>query len=243
MALRAAVQRRDVHLASALVTPSARFADALAADYDYPRERIHPIFNPIDLDRHVPAEASAPDGRRRILFISRLAVRKGVELIVELSHRLVDVEDQVELLVIGNRALWSDYRPLVENLNGRTSRYVGQLDSDELAELYRSAAMVVQPSHFEPFGLTIGEGLATGVPVVASDAVGAAEAVDPAVCRQFSAGDVDGFEAAVRSVLAAAGQQNGAVRDLARSEATRLFAPDVIAGQLADTLAAVAARR
>jgi glycosyltransferase involved in cell wall biosynthesis len=243
MGLRAAIQRRDVHLTQRLITPSARFADVLAADYDYPRERIEPVFNPIDLERHTPAAPQERPPRQRILFISRLAVRKGVEMIVELSHRLTDLEGQVELLVIGNKALWSDYTALVDDLNGRVGRYMGQLSPDELADLYRSAALVVQPSHFEPFGLTIGEGLATGVPTVASDAVGAAEDVDAAVCRQFAAGDMDGFEAAVRGALADGRSSSVELGARARSEATRLFAPAVVTQRLAEVLERTAAGR
>ena len=43
------------------------------------------------------------------------------------------------------------------------------LDRDELADLYRRAALVLLPSDREGFGLPVVEAMACGTPVVASD--------------------------------------------------------------------------
>ena len=45
----------------------------------------------------------------------------------------------------------------------------GYVSQEELAELYRGAACLVQPSHFEGFGLPMLEAMASGTPVVALD--------------------------------------------------------------------------
>jgi glycosyltransferase involved in cell wall biosynthesis len=222
-----------------VVAPSRRFAEHLERDYGVPPERLKVVANPIDLERFVPgAQHTGDSGPLTILFVSRIAVRKGVEVVVALSHRLADLADQVHIEVVGEQSLWSDYRPLLEDLNPRVANYFGGA-GPELPELYRSAALLMQPAHYEPFALTVGEALASGRPVVASDEVGASEGVDSRCCRVFPAGDLDALEMEVRGLVNEL--RNGAGAELgriARSEAERLFDPSTVAARLARVLAA-----
>ena len=93
-----------------------------------------------------------------------------------------------------------------------------------LAAAYADADALIQPSKYEPFALTVGEALASGMPVVASDEVGAAEGIDPGCCTVFRSGDLDAFESAVRGLIGRL--ENGAkpaISQLARSEASGIF--------------------
>ena len=179
------------------------------------------------------------------MFVSRIAVRKGVDAIVELSHRIADLEGQVMIEVLGDRSLWSDYRHLLAGLNPVTSVAVGHVGGDELRERLRGATVLLQPSRYEPFALTVGEALACGTPVITSDEVGATEHVDPRVGLRVPAGDVAALERALRGYLAAVAEPAAEreLRALARAEAERLFAPDVVGRQLAAVLDAFAVAR
>ena len=156
---------------------------------------------------------------------------------VDLSHRLDDLHGKVEIVVIGGPSTWSDYRKLLDALNPRIARYWGSVAPDELARLYREAVAVLQPSQYEPFALTVGEALAGGTPVIASDEVGAAEGIDPRVCQVFPRGDRDAFERAVRDAIGNVDfEQRGELAALARAEAERLFAPATVAATLLEEL-------
>jgi glycosyltransferase involved in cell wall biosynthesis len=234
--LRARIQRRDLLLARLVIAPSRRFGDYLARDYGIPTERIRVVPNPVDLDRFRPTDDSpvASDRPLTLSFVSRMSVRKGVELVVGLSHRLSDLRGRVRILLIGGPTLWSDYRPLLSRLNGDMATYMGQCSAEELPGLYRGSDVVIQPSRYEPFALTVAEALASGLPVVASDEVGAAEDIDPRCCTVFPSGDSIALESTVRRLLARLAEEDRAtIRDLARSEAENLFSPERVASKLA----------
>jgi len=58
-------------------------------------------------------------------------------------------------------------RTLAGELRSRGARLEGYVDTARLAELYRGAACLVQPSRYEGFGLPVVEAMASGTPVVA----------------------------------------------------------------------------
>lgn len=242
---RVAAQRRGVSAVDGFIAPSEVFAREIERDYRIEPPRVHVVANPIDLDRFSPrALPRDPAGRLELLYVSRIALRKGVEMVVALSHRLGDLAPEVRLRVVGDKSMFSDYRSLLRDLNPAVATYAGPCSPRDLADLYRGADVLLQPSHYEPFALTVGEALASGLAVVASDRVGATEGVDPRVCRVFPSGSVDALEASVRELLRDLRTvQRRPLRDLARSEAERLFAPDVIARELAAVFRAVAAGR
>ena len=229
---RAAVQRREMPRADRVLGVSRRFSEHLAADYRIPAERLGYISNPIDLDRFAPEDPPVLADPLTLVFVSRISVRKGVELVVGLSHRLTDLEGRVRIVVLGGPTMWSDYRPLLDDLNPVIASYHGHRQGPEFLRLYQRAAAVLQPSLYEPFALTVGEALASGTPVVASDEVGAIDGIDPRVCAVFPHGDLDAFEAAVRELLDRVRTSKPELAALARSEAERLFAPAAIAQDL-----------
>jgi glycosyltransferase involved in cell wall biosynthesis len=239
LTVRARRQRHDIQRVAGVVAPSRRFAELLAADYGY-GGTIAVVPNPIDLDRFHP-EDRAPGGPVRITYVGRAAVRKGIDAVIDLSHRLDDLAGDVQIEVISNASLWSDYRPLLADLNPRTATVSPPRYNHHVAAVLAQSDLLLQPSRYEPFALTVAEALASGTPVVATDEVGASEGVDPRCLDAPLAGDVDALEQAVRARIDAvlAGRDTEA-RQVARAEAERLFAPPQVCAALAGVLASVA---
>jgi glycosyltransferase involved in cell wall biosynthesis len=234
-------QRRDIHLADRVAVISRGFGDQLVRDYGVDPGRLTLIRNPIDLDKLRPAPRPQRAAPWRIAFVSRMSARKGVELVVELSHRLADLHGDVTIELVGDHTLWSDYRPLLADLDPRIAQYHGPMGAADLSIFLAGCDLLLQPAKYEPFGLTVAEALSLGVPVVASDAVGAAEDVSCACCAMVQAGDIDSLEAGVRSMLDRLRRGEGpAIAEAARAEAERLFSPG---GAAACALEMVAATR
>src|SRR5581483_8817633 len=145
-------QKRDIHLASQIFAISHIFGQYLVDDYGVSPGRLRFLPNPIDLDELQPAPNDlAPGPPWRFAFVGRISVRKGLELVIELSHRLADLEGTISLELAGPDTLWSDYRPLLTKLNPSIATYHGQLNRDELIALLRRCDFVIQPAQYEPF--------------------------------------------------------------------------------------------
>jgi glycosyltransferase involved in cell wall biosynthesis len=238
---RASTQKRHIKYAKYVIGQSKNFKESLCEDYNLPADKVpYIVANPINVQNYIPGpplDKYSSDGRITLLFVSRISVRKGTELVVELSHRLSDLSDKVRILIIGNRTLWSDYRPLLNTINRNVATYISGLPSNELIDLYKSADALLVPSHFEPCGLVVPEALSCGLPVIASDKVGSAEKVNRRVCRVFPVGDMMAFEQSVRVLLDDIQTTNKSeISDLARHEAERLFSSSVIGAELASAL-------
>jgi glycosyltransferase involved in cell wall biosynthesis/GT2 family glycosyltransferase len=230
--LRGRLQPGELERADHVLGLSERFNELLRQDYRIPRRKLSVVRTPVDLNRFVPDGPEPRSLPRTLLFISRISTRKGVEEIIQLSHRLTDLAGSVRLLVIGGPTQWSDYRAHLARLNPDVAEYVGGVPSEELPALLRSATMLLVPSRYEPGSITTAEALGCGLPVVLSDEVGAGEVVEGPHVRFHRAGDVDGVEEAVRSLLEAIEQDEQELRAAARANAEQQFAPAPIVDQL-----------
>jgi glycosyltransferase involved in cell wall biosynthesis len=109
-----------------------------------------------------------PNHPVRYLFVGQLIPRKGVPELLDAFSQL----SEGELYVAGDGPL----RPLVTQAaeSGRVT-YLGQIDRPALQELYADSDVLVLPSHYEVWGLVINEALEHGLPVIATQAVGAVD--------------------------------------------------------------------
>lgn len=120
----------------------------------------------VGFDREEKAE-------RVFLFSGSLIARKGVDLLARAFVRLASEFDNVRLKIVGEGEL---RQTLVETLGAVSERveFVGFKDWDELPGEYACADVLCVPSRYDGWGLVVPEGLASGLPVIATDRMGAA---------------------------------------------------------------------
>jgi glycosyltransferase involved in cell wall biosynthesis len=238
--IRTVLQRRLIHRARLVICISQVFRRHLERDYGVLVEQTAVVPNPVRTERFGPRTPD-PFPSPTVIVIGRLSVRKGLDTVLDVARALDRRGDDTRFTIIGGPSLWSDYTGLLDNAPSNVE-WLGQMGPPEIAEALGTADVLMQLSKYEPFGLTVAEALAAGVPVVATDEVGAAEGVDPAVARVVTVGDVAAAVDALSEMLKASRAKRAELGAIARQEALRLFSVDVVAKRVSDALGELVAQ-
>jgi glycosyltransferase involved in cell wall biosynthesis len=161
------------------------------------RPGVRPVFHP-------DGEAAGL-GAPYALTVATLEPRKNLAALLE-AH--AQVTDELQLAIVGAEG-WGEQ----PQLDRPGIRRLGFVSDEELARLYRGAAVVVYPSRFEGFGIPVVEAMACGAPVVASSHASLDEACGDAAVRadpEDPAAIADGIRRALaeREALSARGLEH-----------------------------------
>jgi glycosyltransferase involved in cell wall biosynthesis len=117
-------------------------------------------------DRELRAE-------RVFLFCGSLIVRKGVDLLARAFVRLASEMCNAKLKIVGEGELRQTVEETLAPVRDRVE-FVGFKDWNELPREYASADVLCVPSRYDGWGLVVPEGLASGLPVIGTNRMGAA---------------------------------------------------------------------
>ena len=125
-------------------------------------DRVSVVPNPIDLDRFTANPHVSRD--IDVLFVGRLSIEKGVDVLIEALNRL---PNPVRVVIAGEGPLRSTLETLAST--GRNFvEFRGWVPASEVADLTRRSHVQVVPSRSEPQGVVALEALASGTPVIAT---------------------------------------------------------------------------
>lgn len=153
--------------------------------YDIPESRIEVIYHGVNPKGYVfPEEAKVKikntlgiNSQPMILFTGKLALRKGVDILLRaLPKVLKEVDVKLVLAGSGNQ---QDYRHLAQALGILDKlHFLGRVPDDTLRLLYSSCDLFVLPSRLEGLGIVILEAMAAGKPIVATNVGGIPELIE-----------------------------------------------------------------
>lgn len=155
-----------------------------------------PIFN---IPYHCNLDAlgqALPDRPREpvtLLFCGQMIARKGVDLLLHAFDRLIQQGYSARLLLVGREAdLPSMLKPLSKNARDLIT-YAGFQAPENLPSFFSQADIFILPSRYDGWGVVVNQALGAGLPIICSDAVGAAhDLVEPGVNGSiFPAGDTE----------------------------------------------------
>ncbi len=119
------------------------------------------------------AELGLPTDKPLILFASKLIPRKRPHDLLVAFGVLQEEGIHAALVFVGSGGLESDLKEYSSQHRLADVYFVGFQNQTELPKFYAVADIFVLPSEDEPWGLVINEAMCAGLPVVASEEIGA----------------------------------------------------------------------
>lgn len=168
------LKHRCLNKATAVTVVSQALAKSLKEEYHVEQVKVIPMgcnllhFSP---ENRQPRLFMA--NRKVVLFVGRLAEKKGVAYLIEAMR---SVSDAV-LYIVGKGPLENELKTQASDLQEKVF-FMGPKTHQELSAIYASADILVAPSvtardgDIEGFGLVIIEAMASGLPVIASNSGG-----------------------------------------------------------------------
>lgn len=186
--------------ADLISVPTQRAADLLAAATSLGRAEV--VSCGIDLERFAVARTLEAAHRPSLLFVGRLEEEKHVDELLSAFARLPPTLG-ARLEIVGMGSLRPSLEALARALGIAGSvRFLGAVDDDELLAAYGRADVFVMPGTAELQSIATLEAMATGLPVVAADAMALPHLVHHDVNGLlYAPGDVDGLTSALARVL------------------------------------------
>ena len=197
--------RPSVRRAARVFTVSERTKADLVSLYGLDPAKVVVTPSGVDPIFHPGGEAREPP---YALFVGALQPRKDPLTLVEALAR---VDGDLRLAFAGpEKHGVDDVRRAIVRLGlERRVEFLGYIERERLAELYRGAACFVLPSRWEGLGLTMLEAMASGTPVVATTAgalpevaAGAAVLVEPGDPEALADGIAEALDSRERLVAA-----------------------------------------
>jgi glycosyltransferase involved in cell wall biosynthesis len=158
---------------------SSDYALSLLNQLGISRDRISLIPNGVDTEKFTPNSSMRPENV--LLYVGRIEPGKGLHYLI---RALKSISTPMELMIAGPRSRNESYNieifSMIEKENALSLHkitYLGELTSDQLADLYKKVTLLVLPSLNETFGIVLLEAMASGTPIVASKSGGMPEII------------------------------------------------------------------
>jgi len=159
--------------ARAIITPSKYWQHEIAYRFKINKSKIYVTYEAVDKGFVRPKFKSDPNILKSfalqkpfIIYTGNLYPHKNLNFLISvINHFNTTHEHQLMLAIVSAR---SDFKK--KYLNTNYIRFLGFVSDSDLLSLYSQAICLVQPSLIEGFGLTGLEAMATGLPVLSSNA-------------------------------------------------------------------------
>lgn len=139
----------------------------------------------------------------RIIFVGRLAIPKDPITLVEAFKQLPEnLQQASSIFIVGDGPNKEELENLIQKLNLKQKIYLlGGIDRQEVRKIYLFGDIYVLTSNWEGLSRSVIEAMSCGLPVIASDVGGNAEAVDESCGFLVQRGDVERVKDALEKLI------------------------------------------
>ncbi|AEA11522.1 glycosyl transferase, family 1 [Thermoproteus uzoniensis 768-20] len=182
--------------ADAVIALNKTMLNAIVMKARVPGPKVYEIPNGVDTDFFKPGlpgggvlEKLRLTEREYVLFVGRVTPIKGVHILLKAFETMISENSHlgIKLVIAGpltgrfNSSGVSDYaKTLIEYSRrklGEKVLFTGSVDRETLRILYSNACCLVLPSFAEAFPLVLLEAMASGIPVIGSEAGGIVDVI------------------------------------------------------------------
>lgn len=176
-------------------------------------------------------------GRKFLLFLSRIHPKKGCDLLLQAFAELApELSSDLDLVIAGpDQVGWvPELQSLAQRL-GIAARvhWPGMLKGDVKWGAFRSADALILPSHQENFGFVVAEAMACFTPVLVSNKVNIWREVEASGCGFVEPDSLDGTRNLIRRFIALPAEGRAEMASKARSGFLKYFDIEVTARDFA----------
>lgn len=193
--------RRTIAAAHRVICVSDFIADDLNRRLGRESSNIAVVYNGADTERFRPREGGPPEGVPVVLFVGRVVPEKGADLVLRAAAKIAGRSRRFIVRIVGSSgfaadAPLSDYevelRRLAQPL-GDAVEFRPFVDRQQVLSEYQAASVFCVPSNWDdPCPLTLAEGLACGLPTIASRRGGIPDVTRDAALL-FDSSDLEGL--------------------------------------------------
>ncbi len=127
-----------------------------------------------------------------LAVVSRLTHQKGLDLLLEIAPRLLDMPVQLVILGSGETFMQEEARTLMQRYPGKVAVMIG-FDEGLSHQIEAAADMFIMPSRFEPCGLNQFYSQRYGTPPIVHSTGGLADSVVDCIPQTLKDGTASGF--------------------------------------------------
>lgn len=176
--------------------------------YGYPKHKVSVVYNGIDLVNFHPnkekimirKEFGLKDSKKVVGIVARLTPQKGIDKFIEVAKIMANEIEDVKFLVVGDGELRSQLETKANELN-LEKKVIFTGARTDVPDLLSIFDIFLLTSNWEPFGITLLEAMAIGVPIVAFAVDGVKEVINDHCAILIPPGDTKSMAYQVLTLL------------------------------------------
>ena len=160
---------------------------------------IHNMIGEEFANRQIVDRKKIVSGKLNIIALGSLFYGKGYDILISAFAKTGLSKFGCKITIVGEGGQRTKLQAQIDGLGlERSIRLVGQKNKHEIIEIMDSCNLLIHPSRGENFSVAILEGLASGLPVIATLCGGAAQCINENNGLLVEVGDIDQLEKAIK---------------------------------------------